>query len=709
MPGSGEFEVCENGAQVVSGRVSSPSEPVRQFPIFEPSTTPADSHLIQLTSGDIYKELKLRGYDYGPTFQGIMSTSNYGDSGYLKWNDNWVSFLDTMLQIQVLSLPGHSMRLPTRIKEMHVNPSVHQQELIEVHSECKAVKVLVDSELDICTAGGVQILGLHATVAPKRQQQQATPVLEEFHFIPYIEQELNHSTNLINYLQKSLAFVKKSLNTLLENGITEKLPNVELLKKVEKQITVDDNVEKIEEDGTLLNMLTEMFSQTHDNNFTDNIRNVVEANKTVLAEDKLMSNMLCPRSLKTTLDVVLENCGAAKLKVVEVTDGKSPVFQKVINQLNTQPMLCIDYTVTGPSLDGLDEALIESLDVKPVPWDLTAEPPGQLASADVVIFSSTLHNQTDIPAILEHIQSIIKQEGFVLIHEPTENFSIHLSLQGLTQDYTSITDRTCGPFCNQADWINIFHQAGFQVVAQKSDQLLFTLFLLKRNDKEMIMKPTIIYVDDPSYSWVDEVKTAMEEVTKPEDRIYLISESVAHSGIVGMVNCLRQESGGAHLRCIFNTNLSKDSQITQHTSSSSISQSILQKDLVMNVFRDGEWGSFRHIPVSSSGNTVKTQHAYVNVLTRGDLSSLKWIESPVRYFSAKDNPTKQLCSVYYTSLNFRDILLATGKLSPDAIPGDIATQDCILGMEFSGRDDTGNKIMGLLPAKVSNVQCLHML
>ena len=33
-------------------------------------------------------------------------------------------------------------------------------------------------------------------------------------------------------------------------------------------------------------------------------------------------------------------------------------------------------------------------------------------------------------------------------------------------------------------------------------------------------------------------------------------------------------------------------------------------------------------------------------------------------------------------------------------PGDLAAQDCILGMEFSGRDSQGNKIMGLLPAKV---------
>ena len=107
-----------------------------------------------------------------------------------------------------------------------------------------------------------------------------------------------------------------------------------------------------------------------------------------------------------------------------------------------------------------------------------------------------------------------------------------------------------------------------------------------------------------------------------------------------------------------------------------------------------------------SSQTKPCNHAYVNVLTRGDLSSLHWVESPLKYFSstsaARDN--MELCTVYYTALNFRDVMLATGKLPPDAIPGDLAAQDCILGMEFSGRDAEGNRVMGLLPAKVR--ECL---
>ena len=108
---------------------------------------------------------------------------------------------------------------------------------------------------------------------------------------------------------------------------------------------------------------------------------------------------------------------------------------------------------------------------------------------------------------------------------------------------------------------------------------------------------------------------------------------------------------------------------------------------------------FRHILVEDSPHAVEeTEHAYVNVLTRGDLSSLRWIASHLKYASGSCG-TKELCTVNYASLNFRDIMLATGKLPPDALPGDLAYQDHVLGMEFSGRNQKGERIMGLLPAQ----------
>ena len=64
---------------------------------------------------------------------------------------------------------------------------------------------------------------------------------------------------------------------------------------------------------------------------------------------------------------------------------------------------------------------------------------------------------------------------------------------------------------------------------------------------------------------------------------------------------------------------------------------------------------------------VNVAHAYVKAQVPGDLSSIQWVESPLQYQgSARED--YGLCSVYYAALNFRDVMVATGKLSRDALP-----------------------------------------
>lgn len=72
------------------------------------------------------------------------------------------------------------------------------------HVFFSAVDVHVNRCLDNITAGGVQICGLHATVAPRRQQQQTPPTLEEFVFTPLVETDyLLSSDKLAEQLRHS--------------------------------------------------------------------------------------------------------------------------------------------------------------------------------------------------------------------------------------------------------------------------------------------------------------------------------------------------------------------------------------------------------------------------------------------------------------------------------------------------------------------------
>jgi fatty acid synthase len=69
----------------------------------------------------------------------------------------------------------------------------------------------------------------------------------------------------------------------------------------------------------------------------------------------------------------------------------------------------------------------------------------------------------------------------------------------------------------------------------------------------------------------------------------------------------------------------------------------LSKDVVMNVYVDGKWGSYRHLPLDSC-STVAVPHAYASNLTEGDLSTFRWMEgslSPDRCGSTLVNSSIQ--------------------------------------------------------------------
>jgi len=77
--GSGEFEVFEGGAAVVSGTVQVPDNVAQwraSLEFFEPQT---GDDLLELSSQDIYKELRLRGYNYHGDFCGLVSLDSLGE------------------------------------------------------------------------------------------------------------------------------------------------------------------------------------------------------------------------------------------------------------------------------------------------------------------------------------------------------------------------------------------------------------------------------------------------------------------------------------------------------------------------------------------------------------------------------------------------------------------------------------------------------
>jgi fatty acid synthase len=77
--GTGNFEVLEGGETVVSGTVRVPDNVSSETASME-FVEPQDSDdLLELSAQDIYKELRLRGYNYQGDFRGLVSLDSCGE------------------------------------------------------------------------------------------------------------------------------------------------------------------------------------------------------------------------------------------------------------------------------------------------------------------------------------------------------------------------------------------------------------------------------------------------------------------------------------------------------------------------------------------------------------------------------------------------------------------------------------------------------
>ncbi|KMQ81824.1 fatty acid synthase [Lasius niger] len=88
-----------------------------------------------MTARDIYKELKLRGYQYSGWFRGLKSASISGNKGHIAWESNWVTFMDTMLQLHILGYDTRDLYVPTSIQKLVINPALHTSKLLDVVTE----------------------------------------------------------------------------------------------------------------------------------------------------------------------------------------------------------------------------------------------------------------------------------------------------------------------------------------------------------------------------------------------------------------------------------------------------------------------------------------------------------------------------------------------------------------------------------------------
>ncbi|RVE51369.1 hypothetical protein evm_003924 [Chilo suppressalis] len=566
LEGTGDFNVCEGETVLVTGQVRLAEHPDKEFLSDQIEESVPKLYLQSLGEDDVYKRLRLRGYEYNGLFRGIRHVDTSGRRGQLAWADNWVSFMDTILQFAVIDM--NNLYLPTRLDRLLIDPMRHKKALIDGNM----LPVRMDQDINVLVSGGVEVRGLKYSLAPRRVNVQAPPKLERYQFCPY--------------------------TTPLTDG------------------------------------------------------------------------QACSRidALTACLQIIVQNNNTVLIKTVEAAlqpSVDSLLTPLILEILECEPEIRVEMRVAAGENMAKFTTALQNLDVKVTRKDATTEPPHDACHFVVAVACLVQHTVET----LCNLASAIDKDGMLLLEEPHGI----LSKSGVAE---------------------AIERANLVLIARKVTN--DCEYLLLRRIPKLPSEYMVVEVDENDcYAWVNPLRDILERAKTIPLRVYVVTH-VQDSGVVGLGRSLNLETDDAIVRVYY---LPDTCEPFDPSAPTFVAQ--VQKDLTCNVLHEGVWGSYLHLPLADAGDALlQVEHAFVNTLTRGDLASLRWIESPLRF--VHETPLtrgSELCRVYCAPLNFRDIMLATGKLPPDALPGNLAGQDCILGLEFSGRAENGRRVMGMVAAR----------
>ncbi|XP_036342897.1 fatty acid synthase-like [Rhagoletis pomonella] len=349
-------------------------------------------------------------------------------------------------------------------------------------------------------------------------------------------------------------------------------------------------------------------------------------------------------AVRMCVQLALENSPSIKMKVVEIgANGYKPIISKFVEGLEDLPL------VTGDFLFFTDQK--------------NDEIPG------VHIETAKFTNQTNCNFIIAN--NLSKENNYSLVNAAYKSL--------LENGY--LISKEKAPLALES--LKIFEN--FNLIADMALVSEERILLLQKVVKKLTLEPVVLKVseEDIEFEWITQVQTALSNKTP----VILYSFNESTNGLIGLVNCLRKEPEGSLITCFYIDD--KSAPLFDLKDPFYNHQFVL--GLAINVYHKGQWGSYRHLklPCEFCPRPI-SGHIYGNVMQRGDLSTLRWLEGPLDINS---------CSVriVFSSLNFRDVMLATGRLAVELYGSSRLDQLCVLGLEFSGiNTKTGKRVMSMV-------------
>lgn len=146
---------------------------------------------------------------------------------------------------------------------------------------------------------------------------------------------------------------------------------------------------------------------------------------------------------------------------------------------------------------------------------------------------------------------------------------------------------------------------GLKIILEKRTK--DNTIILLRKIQDIKKNQQILHVNSYEFSWVNKLKSLMKGNMTSNTRIIIVAEGDFNCGLIGLINCLRKESGGEIIRGV----LIQDENALTFSLQEPLYMRQLELDLPINVIRSGSiWGSYRHFPLQLLEPKL-VQNAYV--------------------------------------------------------------------------------------------------
>ncbi|XP_038216632.1 fatty acid synthase-like [Zerene cesonia] len=152
--GTGAFEVANEGMVIATGTIIICERSDDNFRLYKLVAENKDE--MMLNSEDIYKMLYTRDFNYCDDFQSLQAINETSSEGIVIWKNNWVTFIDGLIQFNALRQKSGDTTYPEYIRKITIDVDNHK-----VVSE--DVDMLTANYFDVfnCTrCGGVLIENL---------------------------------------------------------------------------------------------------------------------------------------------------------------------------------------------------------------------------------------------------------------------------------------------------------------------------------------------------------------------------------------------------------------------------------------------------------------------------------------------------------------------------------------------------------------------